>query len=97
MEAVASVTPALSGDSLRRANAVMAAFKAPDNSDEAALRDEFEGLMAASSGVKGVAGVSNRQAGRMLEILAGQPRAERRWTRCGTMPSLDRATGDPAW
>jgi beta-N-acetylhexosaminidase len=48
MEAVASVTPALSGDSLRRANAVMAAFKVPDKSDEAALRDEFEGLMAAS-------------------------------------------------
>jgi beta-N-acetylhexosaminidase len=48
MDAVASVTPALSGDSLRRANAVMAAFKAPDKSDEAALRDEFEGLMAAS-------------------------------------------------
>jgi beta-N-acetylhexosaminidase len=48
MDAVASVTPALSGDSLRRANAVMAAFKVPDKSDEAALRDEFEGLMAAS-------------------------------------------------
>ncbi len=48
MEAVASVSPPLSGDGLRRANAVMAAFQAPDNSDEAALRDEFEGLMAAS-------------------------------------------------
>ena len=48
MEAVASVAPELSGDSLRRAKAVMAAFRAPDDSDEAALRDEFEGLMAAS-------------------------------------------------
>jgi beta-N-acetylhexosaminidase len=48
MEAVASVTPVLSGDSLRRANDVMAAFRAPDGSNEAALRDEFEGLMAAS-------------------------------------------------
>ena len=48
MEAVASVTPELAGDSLRRAMGVMAAFRAPDDSDEAALRDEFEGLMAAS-------------------------------------------------
>lgn len=48
MEAVASVTPELAGDSLRRANSAMAAFRAPDDSDEAALRDEFEGLMAAS-------------------------------------------------
>jgi hypothetical protein len=39
----------LSGDRLRRAEAVMAAFERPDDSDdEAALRDEFEGLMAAS-------------------------------------------------
>ena len=48
MEAVASVTPELSGESLRRARGVMAAFRAPDDGDEAALRDEFEGLMAAS-------------------------------------------------
>lgn len=48
MEAVASVTPELSGESLRRAESVMAAFRAPDDSDEAALREEFEGLMAAS-------------------------------------------------
>ena len=48
MEAVASVTPELSGESLRRAENAMAAFRAPDDSDEAALRDEFEGLMAAS-------------------------------------------------
>ena len=48
MEAVASVTHPLSGDSLRRAEDVMAAFHAPDDSDEAALREEFEGLMAAS-------------------------------------------------
>ncbi|AKI00477.1 beta-glucosidase-like glycosyl hydrolase [Hoeflea sp. IMCC20628] len=48
MEAVASMTPVLSADSLRRAQNVMTAFLAPDASDEAALRDEFEGLMAAS-------------------------------------------------
>lgn len=48
MEAVASATPVLSGESLRRARDVMAAFGDPDASDEAALRDEFEGLMAAS-------------------------------------------------
>jgi beta-N-acetylhexosaminidase len=48
MEAVASVMPELSGDRLRRANSVIAAFGEPDDSDEAALRMEFEGLMAAS-------------------------------------------------
>jgi len=48
MEAVASVTPELSGKSLRRARDVMAAFGRPDDSDEAALREEFEGLMATS-------------------------------------------------
>lgn len=48
MEAVASVAPVLRGESLRRARDAMAAFRAPDDSDEAALRDEFEGLMAAS-------------------------------------------------
>lgn len=48
MEAVASVSPVLSGDGLRRAGAVMAAFQEPDTSDEASLREEFEGLMAAS-------------------------------------------------
>jgi beta-N-acetylhexosaminidase len=48
MEAVASGTPVLSGDALRRAKMVSAAFLAPDDSDEAALRMEFEGLMAAS-------------------------------------------------
>ncbi|MEM5472670.1 beta-N-acetylhexosaminidase [Hoeflea sp. AS60] len=48
MEAVASVTPDLRDQALRRANDVMAAFGAPDDSDEMALREEFEGLMAAS-------------------------------------------------
>lgn len=48
MEAVASMTPDLTGDGLRRAGKVMAAFGDPDDSDEAALREEFEGLMAAS-------------------------------------------------
>jgi beta-N-acetylhexosaminidase len=48
MEAVASATPVLSGASLRRAKDAMAAFRAPDDSDEMALREEFEGLMAAS-------------------------------------------------
>jgi len=48
MEAVASATPALAGNALRRANAVLAAFGMPDDSSEAGLRSEFEGLMAAS-------------------------------------------------
>ncbi|WP_417413451.1 beta-N-acetylhexosaminidase [Hoeflea sp.] len=48
MEAVASATPVLSDDALRRAEDVLRAFKAPDDSDEAALRDEFERLMATS-------------------------------------------------
>ncbi|WP_420409528.1 beta-N-acetylhexosaminidase [Hoeflea sp.] len=48
MQAVASVIPALAGDALRRAEAVMAAFGQPDQSDEAELRREFEGLMALS-------------------------------------------------
>ena len=48
MEAVASVTPVLSDASLRRAEDAIAAFRTPDDSDEAALREEFEGLMAAS-------------------------------------------------
>ncbi|MDF1609883.1 beta-N-acetylhexosaminidase [Hoeflea sp. YIM 152468] len=48
MQAVASRTPELAGDSLRRAKAVMAAFGAPDDSHEAALREEFAGLMASS-------------------------------------------------
>ena len=48
MEAVASATPALADVALRRASDAMTAFRAPDDSDEAALREEFEGLMAAS-------------------------------------------------
>ncbi|SOE08396.1 beta-N-acetylhexosaminidase [Hoeflea halophila] len=48
MEAVASATPVLSDEALRRANNVMTAFGPPDDSDEAALREEFEGLMAVS-------------------------------------------------
>lgn len=48
MEAVASVTLPLSGEARRRADAVLTAFQAPDDSDEAALRDEFAGLMAVS-------------------------------------------------
>lgn len=48
MEAVASATPVLADVALRRASDVMTAFRAPDDSDEAALREEFEGLMAAS-------------------------------------------------
>lgn len=48
MEAVASATPVLSDEALRRTSDVMTAFRAPDDSDEAALREEFEGLMAAS-------------------------------------------------
>lgn len=48
MEAVASAAPVLSGDSLRRAEAVLAAFEPADDSDESTLRQEFEGLMASS-------------------------------------------------
>jgi beta-N-acetylhexosaminidase len=48
MRAVASVTPVLSGDALRRADAALYGFPKPDGSDEAALRDEFERLMAVS-------------------------------------------------
>ncbi|MEQ8479054.1 MAG: beta-N-acetylhexosaminidase [Hoeflea sp.] len=48
MRRVASVVPALTGDSLRRAEAVMTAFGQPDESDEAELRKEFEGFMALS-------------------------------------------------
>lgn len=46
MAAVAGVAPLLSGEALRRAEAVERAFLAPDASDEAALRAEFETLMA---------------------------------------------------
>ena len=48
MEAVASATPVLSDHALRRAEGVLRAFSAPDDSDEAALREEFERLMATS-------------------------------------------------
>ncbi|WP_322989234.1 beta-N-acetylhexosaminidase [Hoeflea sp.] len=48
MEAVISVTPVLSGEALRRTQAAMAAFRPADDSNEAALRDEFEVLMATS-------------------------------------------------
>lgn len=44
MCAVAGATPALAGESLRRANAVLAAFGKPDTSDEATLREEFGAL-----------------------------------------------------
>lgn len=46
MVQVARVAPSLSGDRLRRVKAVEAGFTRPDASDEAALRDEFNGMFA---------------------------------------------------
>lgn len=46
MVQVARVAPILSGDRLRRVKAVEAGFTQPDASDEAPLRDEFNGMFA---------------------------------------------------
>jgi beta-N-acetylhexosaminidase len=46
MKAVVREVAALEGEGLRRAQAVESGFAAPDASDEAALRDEFHGLLA---------------------------------------------------
>ncbi|MCA1492778.1 beta-N-acetylhexosaminidase [Sinorhizobium alkalisoli] len=46
MKSVADAVPILTGDRLRRANAAEAAFREPDNSDEEALRSEFDGMFA---------------------------------------------------
>lgn len=46
MVAVTENVPALAGDGLRRANAVRAGFRKPDASDEQALRDEFNAMVA---------------------------------------------------
>lgn len=46
MKAVASATPVLNGKALARGRRAAEAFRAPDASDEQALRDEFAGLMA---------------------------------------------------
>ena len=43
---VARVVPVISGETLRRVKAVEAGFAKPDSSDEAALRDEFNGMLA---------------------------------------------------
>jgi len=43
---VARVVPVISGETLRRAKAVEAGFAKPDASDETALRDEFNGMLA---------------------------------------------------
>ncbi|MBB5538182.1 beta-N-acetylhexosaminidase [Rhizobium giardinii] len=43
---VARVVPVISGATLRRVKAVEAGFAKPDSSDEAALRDEFNGMLA---------------------------------------------------
>ena len=48
MKAVASATPVLSGERLRRAMAAEASFRVPDEADEQTLRDEFAELMAVS-------------------------------------------------
>lgn len=46
MHQVARVVPVISGDRLRRVKAVEAGFAKPDASDEAALREEFNGMLA---------------------------------------------------
>jgi len=43
---VARVVPVMAGETLRRARAVEAGFAKPDGADEAALRDEFNGMLA---------------------------------------------------
>ena len=43
---VARVVPVVAGETLRRARAVEAGFGKPDGADEAALRDEFNGMLA---------------------------------------------------
>ncbi|MGL3605730.1 beta-N-acetylhexosaminidase [Rhizobium sp. G187] len=48
MKAVAAAVSELSGKGRSRADAVEQAFATPDDADEAALRDEFQSLMAAS-------------------------------------------------
>jgi beta-N-acetylhexosaminidase len=45
---VARVVPVISGETHRRVKAVEAGFAKPDASDEAALRDEFNGMLAIS-------------------------------------------------
>ena len=45
MHQVARVVPVISGDRLRRVKAVEAGFAKPDASDEAALREEFNGML----------------------------------------------------
>ncbi|WP_438753573.1 beta-N-acetylhexosaminidase [Pararhizobium sp. O133] len=45
---VARVVPVLAGDALRRVKAVEAGFSKPDGADEAALREEFNGMFAIS-------------------------------------------------
>ncbi len=48
MQQVARVVPVLAGDTLRRIKAVEAGFSKPDSADEAALREEFNGMFAIS-------------------------------------------------
>jgi beta-N-acetylhexosaminidase len=43
---VARVVPVISGETLRRVKAVEGGFAKPDASDETALRDEFNGMLA---------------------------------------------------
>lgn len=49
MRAVASRTPALAGDAERRATRALADLRAPDESDESALRSEFAGFFEAAA------------------------------------------------
>ena len=46
MIAVAETVPALAGESRRRADAVTGGFPMADGSDEQALREEFNSLIA---------------------------------------------------
>lgn len=49
MRAIASASRVLSGEAKRRADRVTASIQTPDNSDEAALREEFASLMAGTA------------------------------------------------
>jgi beta-N-acetylhexosaminidase len=49
MRAIASASPMLSGEAKRRADRVTASIETPDDSDEAALREELASLMAGTA------------------------------------------------
>ena len=49
MRAIASASPVLAAEAKRRADRVTASIQTPDNSDEAALREEFASLLAGTA------------------------------------------------